>query len=136
MKVVAMFTKCQCIEHALATFPEVMIKLDARAEGVVVPQHFRDQQELNLRVGLDLRPAITDLKVTEYFVHATLQFGGVSFRCRIPMKAVYGVTVGDDFVVWPADIPRDGTASVPEVAAEPAPEPVKPQRPGHLKLVQ
>jgi stringent starvation protein B len=119
----------------------VLVHVDARAEGVIVPANHRSDPGLILRLGYGLTPPIPDLAFDADKITATLTFGGVPFHCVLPWKSVFAL-VGEDNrgAVWQEDMP-------PEVAArwaaaregkkqEPEPEPPKPKgRGGHLKLV-
>lgn len=142
MKVSVMFTKCQVIEHALASFANVMVTLDARVEGVLVPGYLRTYPTLTLAIGLNLNPAVLDLEATESFLRATLSFSGEAFHCRIPMRAIYRISLGDDLAIWPLDVPKDAVVQtgVDTMTQEPHSEislspPTKSPRSSHLKLV-
>jgi hypothetical protein len=97
---------------ALLEGPSVLVHLDPRREGVVVPKWFTGQPQLILQVGLNLPVPIPDLAVDDSGISCTLSFSRSPFWCSIPWSAVYAL-VGDDGrgMVWPNDVP-------PEVAAQ------------------
>lgn len=84
-----------------------MVHLDARRDGVVVPNQFRGQQDL--RLNLSHRFSGTQMEIEEEVVEATLTFGGVPFRCRIPFPAVYALTshVTGAGLVFPESLPEE-----------------------------
>ena len=88
-----------------------MIHLDARREGVSVPEQFAS--ESHLRLNVSYRFGIHDFEVGEERVVATLSFGGRPFKCVVPWTAIFAMTSQStgDGQVWPEDIP-------PEVLAE------------------
>jgi stringent starvation protein B len=94
----------------------VMIHLDARRPGVVVPRaHAGDR---HLRLNLSHAFSIPDFVVGEHLVSATLSFGGVPFHCEVPYEAVFAMSshVVDKGYVWPADMPADIALDAPEEA--------------------
>lgn len=68
----------------------VMIHLDARRPGVIVPARFRDDFHLRLNVSLRFDPP--DLTVGEWGVRETLSFGGVRFAVAVPWSAIFAIT--------------------------------------------
>jgi stringent starvation protein B len=109
----------------------VMLHLNARRPGVVVPSQYA--HEAHLRLNLSYRYSIPDLIVDDGYVQATLSFGGKPFRCQLPWPAIFGITSHEsgDGQVWPEDLPvevmqtladRHGRERAPDgIAARAAP---------------
>lgn len=103
---------------ALLEGPSVLVHLDPRREGVVVPKWFTGQPQLILQVGLNLPVPIPDLTVDDTGISCTLSFSRSPFWCSIPWSAVYAL-VGDDGrgMVWPNDVPPEVAAQMQKAAA-------------------
>jgi len=118
----------------------ILVHVDARRDGVSVPDRLRSDPRLVLRFGYGLTPAIADLEVGEEALSGTLSFGGVPHRCVLPWPAVYAVVSEADQrgMVWPDDVPPEAMASADKEAdREPEESGKKPPRSrGHLKLVE
>lgn len=144
--------KRKLIEDLLDQGP-ILVHIDARAEGVSVPDQFRSQPRLVLRFGYQLSPPILDLDVGEDAIRGTLTFGGQPFTCEVPWHALYAVVAEADAqgMVWPEDVPDEileelgVSAGAPTANPAPAREPAAPPAPGkasgkhrasHLKLVE
>jgi stringent starvation protein B len=144
--------KRKLVQQLLEQGP-ILVHIDARADGVEVPEQFRHQARLVLRFGYRLSPPIVDLDVGEEAIRGTLTFGGQPFPCAVPWSALYAVIAESDGqgTVWPEDVPDEileelGMASSGASGSQPAPKaakaaapppPDKPtkQRANHLKLV-
>jgi len=140
----------------------VMIHLDPRAPGVVVPPQFTDDPvlRLNIAYGFNL-PA---LDIGPEGVYAILSFSRQNFGCTLPWDAIFAVTApqdGHEGMVWPESIPAElapffgdlgltagavpvsleatgpgsRDAASPEALAEPDPEPEPEPRPRPLFVV-
>ncbi|HYO59934.1 ClpXP protease specificity-enhancing factor SspB [Archangium sp.] len=104
----------------------VMIHLDARRPGVLVPPSLRN--EAHLRLNLSYRFEPPDLAVGEWGVRCTLSFSGSRFKVAVPWSALFAVTshVTKEFWMYPDDMPAEliqqtmvtTKASVPEPVAE------------------
>jgi stringent starvation protein B len=96
-----------------------MIHLDARREGVLVPERFKG--DAHLRLNVSYRYSIPDLDLDEKRVQATLSFGGVPFQCVVPWEAVFGITshATGDGQVWPEDLPTEVVRTLAEKEDEP-----------------
>jgi len=107
---------------ALLEGPSLLIHLDPRREGVVVPKWFAGQPQLVLQVGLNLPVPIPDLTVDETGISCTLSFSRSPFWCHIPWSAVYAL-VGDDGrgMVWPSDVPPEVAAQMQKASSSAAP---------------
>ena len=101
--------------------PTVFLHLDARKDGVQVPDHLKDRAQLILRVGYSLTPPI-NINVEDAGITCTLSFNRSLFSCVLPWNAIFGM-VGDDgrAMLWPDDIPPEVAKMVP---AQSGPSPV------------
>jgi stringent starvation protein B len=101
----------------------VMVTIDARSDGAVVPRQFeRDPQ---LRLNLSYRFGLP-IAVDEWGVRARLTFSGVPFDCELPWPSIYMIVshvTGQPFL-FPEHVPQElmqlatqmrGEAVVPEV---------------------
>ena len=147
-------------QHLLAALDRgmVMVHLDARRPGVVVPAEFRTESHLRLNLSYRFEPS--DLSVGEWGLRSTLRFSGNRFTVAIPWCAVFGITshASHEFWMCPDDMPPELTRSSPvkplsrqpleprgtlrEVSLEPpAAEDTSSQQPqqrgrGHLRVVK
>ena len=95
------------LERALA-HGAVMIHLDARRPGVVVPARLRE--DFHLRLNLSLRFDPPDLSVGEWGVRETLSFGGARFAVAVPWSAVFAITGSErseQAWLYPEDMPQE-----------------------------
>jgi len=86
----------------------VMLHLDPRVEGVVVPPQFRGDPvlRLNIAYGFNL-PA---LDVDSQGVYAVLSFNRRDFGCTLPWESIFALTApqdGHEGMVWPESIPAE-----------------------------
>jgi stringent starvation protein B len=97
---------------------ETHVLVDPRQPGVAVPERFRAQEQLILKISYKYSPP--DLEVSDWGIRITLQFGRELHRCEIPWSALYAAhALTGDVEAWPA----------------PAEPPVIERRRGHLGLV-
>lgn len=91
----------------------MFLHLDARRDGVQVPDHLKDRAQLILRVGYSLTPPI-NINVDDAGITCTLSFNRSLFSCVLPWNAIFGM-VGDDgrAMLWPDDIPPEVAKMVP-----------------------
>lgn len=68
----------------------VMVHLDARRPGVLVPPSLRE--EAHLRLNLSYRFDPPDLSVNDWGVRSTLSFSGSRFTVAIPWSALFAIT--------------------------------------------
>ena len=100
----------------------VMVHLDPRLDGVVVPKEFKDDHvlRLNIAYGFNL-PA---LDVDEEGIYAVLSFYGRDFGCTLPWDAIFAMTMPDEEdegALWPLSLPeewKDGFAGASEALAQ------------------
>ena len=83
----------------------VMLHLDARREGVQLPEHLMNNPSVTLKLSYNFQGSTTidDRQITSY-----LRFGGVYHECVIPWSAVWGITAStDENQIWPEDLSRE-----------------------------
>ena len=85
----------------------VMIHVDARRQGVLVPKHLA--AEPHLRLNLSYRFDPPDLSVGEWGVRSTLSFSRTRFRVAVPWNALFAITshVTKEFWLYPDDMPQE-----------------------------
>ncbi len=146
---VALPDKRQVVDELLES-GAVLVHVDARADGVCVPERFRTDAKLVLRFGYNLSPAVPDLQIDDDGMRGTLTFGGVPHGCVLPWASIYAVVSDSNSrgLVWPDDVPDDVIGELAGAAsgrgaspcADDGPElqvPVEPPRKGsHLRLVK
>ncbi len=100
----------------------VMIHLDPRLPGVVVPAGFRGQPvlRLNLAWGFNL-PA---LDIGDDGVYAILSFNRQNVACTLPWPSVFAMTWPDqdhEGAIWEDDVPRELRSTMGEPPPRPRP---------------
>jgi stringent starvation protein B len=115
----------------------VMLHLDARRPGVLVPPALRNEAHLRLNVSYRFDPP--DLTVGQWGIRCTLSFSGSRFTVAVPWSALFAMTshVTKEFWMYPDDMPPElwqqtmVTERVPteKVGAEQAPKPEESPRP-------
>lgn len=85
----------------------VMIHLDARRPGVLVPSSLRNESHLRLNLSYRFDPP--DLTVGEWGVRCTLSFSGSRFTVAVPWSALFAITshVTREFWMYPDDMPAE-----------------------------
>jgi stringent starvation protein B len=85
----------------------VMIHLDARRQGVIVPKHLAN--EAHLRLNLSYRFEPPDLSVGEWGVRSTLSFSRSRFKVAVPWSALFAITshASKEFWLYPDDMPQE-----------------------------
>ena len=98
-------SKREALESLLSQ-GDVLIQLDPRADGVVVPPDLSGQPLLVLRIGLDMPVPIPDLDITDQRVQATLSFNREPYHVNVPWHAVFGmVSEAGQGLLWTGDVP-------------------------------
>ena len=97
----------------LISIGDVLVILNPRTKGVLVPRYLQSDPELALEVGLNMATPIPDLEIGELGMQATLTFSGDIFRCWVPWDAVFAMqqSGGGAGVVWPDFAPPDSELS-------------------------
>jgi stringent starvation protein B len=118
-------------ERLLASLDQgmVMIHLDARRPGVIVPPALRG--EAHLRLNLSYRFDPPDLAVSEWGVRSTLSFSGSRFTVAVPWSALFAIAshVTKEFWMFPDDMPPELLQQPAATTARPPPVPVAAERP-------
>ncbi|QSQ17273.1 ClpXP protease specificity-enhancing factor SspB [Myxococcus landrumensis] len=111
-------------ERLLAALDQgmVMIHLDARRPGVLVPVSLRG--EAHLRLNLSYRFDPPDLTVGEWGVRCTLSFSGSRFKVAVPWSALFAIAshVTKESWMYMEDMPPELLQQ--PVAPRPSPQPV------------
>jgi stringent starvation protein B len=99
----------------------VMVHLDPRCEGVLVPEWFKDDPTLRLNIAYGFN--LPSLDIDEEGVYAVLSFGGQNHGCMLPWSAVFAITLPQDQhdgQVWPSSLPKEllETMAAVEAGAE------------------
>lgn len=71
----------------LLQFGTVMVFVDSRHPGVIVPEHLKDDYQL--RLNFDYAYEVDDFRVLPEGLEASLSFNRKNFFCVIPFNAVY-----------------------------------------------
>jgi stringent starvation protein B len=91
----------------------VMVHLDARRPGVLVPPELRSESHLRLHLSYKFVPP--DLSVGEWGIRSTLSFSGARFTVAVPWSALFAITskVTHEFWMFPDDMPTELTQIPP-----------------------
>ena len=91
----------------------VMVHLDARRPGVLVPADLRCESHLRLHLSYKFVPP--DLTVGEWGIRSTLSFSGRRFTVAVPWSALFAITskVTHEFWMFPEDMPVELTQIPP-----------------------
>lgn len=102
----------------------VMIHLDARRPGVLVPPSLRNESHLRLNLSYRFDPP--DLTVGEWGVRCTLSFSGSRFKVAVPWSALYAITSHVTMEIWeyPDDMPAEIIQQTMVTSKVPMPLPV------------
>ena len=117
MRVEPSSAKRQILDELLSE-SMVLVTLDARREGVVVPLSLRGDPQL--RLNLSFRFGLP-METDDWGVRATLTFGGVPFECALPWSSVYMLVshATGEPVLFPDDIPDESTQPASRGAPSP-----------------
>jgi len=107
----------------------VMIHLDARRPGVLVPPTLK--HEAHLRLNLSYRFDPPDLTVGDWGIRSTLSFSGSRFRVAVPWSALFAITSYStkEFWMYPDDMPKELMQQAAMAKAKRAPAPNGHQKP-------
>ena len=86
----------------------VMMHLDPRIEGVVVPPQFSREAALRLNVAYAFN--LPAFEITDEGIYAILSFNRQNFGCTIPWTSIYALTLPDEShegMVWPDSMPLE-----------------------------
>jgi stringent starvation protein B len=91
----------------------VSVHLDARREGVKLPDELTDTRHLVLQYGRNMPIPIPDLKVGEDGISATLSFARTPHQTFVPWSAIYIVSCTDGRgILYYEDVPEDVSVAV------------------------
>jgi len=97
-------TKKQCFDDWFQD-DHILLHLDARKEGVIVPSHLKDQHSLTLKLSplFQGETLADDNAVSTY-----LKFNGQYSQCIIPWNTLWGMTSEQgQQEIWRKDLPRE-----------------------------
>jgi stringent starvation protein B len=83
----------------------VLLHLDSRKEGIVVPSQLFNNPGLTLKISYFFQGETVhdDCSICSY-----LRFGTNYFQCQIPWSAIWGISSSNgEQKIWPEDIPRE-----------------------------
>lgn len=115
----------------------VMVHLDARRDGVDVPEHLRSDPALALNLSHRFHLDVFDIGSDA--VEASLSFQGRTYLCRLPWTAIFALTshVTGRSIVFPTSVPPELRptllAAIEAHRDEPSDPPPEPPR-GRPKL--
>lgn len=123
-------------ERLLAALEQgmVMIHLDARRPGVLVPQELRNESHLRLNLSYRFDPP--DLSVTEWGVRSTLSFGGKRFTVAVPWSALFAIAshvTKELFWMYPDDMPPELLQQTMVTSKVPTQEVIPPAAPAEAR---
>ncbi len=101
----------------------VMVHLDARRPGVVVPDHLLDESHLRLNISFRYEPF--DLSVGDWGLRTTLSFSGKRFTVAVPWSSLFAISshVSQEHSwLYPDDMPPELLQQTLVVPAEPPKE--------------
>jgi stringent starvation protein B len=86
----------------------ILVQLDARKSGVIVPEEYANDWRLVLLVGYNLKPDV-ELEIEKHGFTATLLFGGKTQVCFVPWDAVWAMASAEDGqgVLWKENMPAE-----------------------------
>lgn len=93
----------------------VMVHIDARHEGVDVPDLYR--KDGDLRLNLSYRFQAGDLRVSDDHVSATLSFSGRPYTCQLPLPSIFAIVshiTGETFF-FPGDAPSEALTELADM---------------------
>ncbi|MFL5347059.1 MAG: ClpXP protease specificity-enhancing factor SspB [Hyalangium sp.] len=108
----------------------VMIHLDARRPGVLVPAHLRSESHLRLNLSYRFDPQ--DLSVNDWGIRSTLSFSGTRFTIAVPWSALFAIAshvTKELFWMYPDDMPPELVQQTMVTSKVPAQEVVAPSAP-------
>ena len=113
----------------------VMVHLDPRCEGVVVPEWLSEDPTLRLNIAYGFN--LPALDIDEEGIYVVLSFGGQNHGCTLPWSAIFAITLPQeehDGQVWPSSLPKELIETM--AAVETISEDAEAQAPGpQLRVV-
>lgn len=97
--------KEKLLDEWLQELDHVLIHLDSRRDGVIVPEDYANNPTLTLKISYNFQGQI---KLTEKEVTAFLKFSGSYVECHLPWTAIWGITGSDERnKIWSEDVPKE-----------------------------
>jgi|GEM_PF-3522255 len=83
----------------------VMVNLDARAEGVIVPEGLKENAALALKLSRLFQGKMTS---DDFGINVYLRFSGEYFQCVLPWDSIWSIhgSSGQN-VIWNEDVPSE-----------------------------
>lgn len=83
----------------------IMVHLDARRDGVVVPTNLGAQPGLSLKISYLFN---TQPSVEEHGIFSALRFGSEYFECSLPWSAIWGISSDKgELRIFPDSVPPE-----------------------------
>lgn len=83
----------------------VLLHLDSRRVGVIVPKSLSDNPALTLKVSKLFEGEMT---YDNSSIVAYLKFSGEYFRCEVPWSSIWGMTsAGGEQKIWQEEFPKE-----------------------------
>jgi hypothetical protein len=83
----------------------VLVHLDPTVDGVAIPKSLQGTPSVTLKLSKLFRG---QLRVEKHLVSAELLFGAEYFECKIPLRAIWGMTTAKGkSLMWPTSTPAD-----------------------------
>lgn len=112
---------------ALYAQGEVAVYIDGRRAGVILPGTLTTLPIVVLTYGPALPVPITDLKLEEGGIRATLSFNRTPMETFVPWDAVWAVAGPGGAIEFAGDVPPDVLAARADPASIPGPEAARPR---------
>lgn len=127
----------QSVTAALLERGPVLVRLDPRVPGTMVPRRFTKDPQMTLCVGYALPVPIPDLSIDAAGIGGTLSFNREQHYCFIPWQSVFAIT-GQDMCgrAWPEDAPPSVRGDLTGQSEERPPTRRKRQMPPYLRVVK
>ena len=97
---------------------DVLLTVNSQARNVSLPPQFRDQENVNLVVGLKPTP---ELSADEWGVVAPMRFSGAAYTCKIPWMSVMQMS-SQDAVISFRNGGKENTSSAQEIVSASIPD--------------
>lgn len=97
--------KEKLLDEWLRELDHVLLHLDSRRDGVLVPESYANNPTLTLKISYNFQGQIT---LSDEKVIAFLKFSGTYFECHLPWAAIWGLTGSDERnKIWSEDVPKE-----------------------------
>lgn len=97
--------KEKLLDEWLQELDHVLIHLDSRKDGVIVPENFQNNPTLTFKLSYNFQG---QLSLEEDCINAYLKFSGEYSNCVIPWESLWGITGSDERnKIWSEDVPKE-----------------------------